>query len=84
MLNTLQNAPAMNPTFQVMEAQGSESHAVVTIEPLEQGYGHTLGNALRRVMLTSLPGAAITSVRIAGVDHQYSTLEGMMLLARSA
>lgn len=77
MLNTLLNAPAMNPTFQVTESEASATHALVTIEPLEQGFGHTLGNALRRVMLTSLPGAAITAVRIAGVDHQYSTLEGM-------
>jgi DNA-directed RNA polymerase subunit alpha len=49
----------------------------LVIEPLEQGYGHTLGNALRRVLLTSLPGAAITSVSIEGVEHQFTTLEGL-------
>ena len=58
-----------------MESDGKT--ASVVIEPLEPGYGHTLGNALRRVLLSSLPGSAITMVRIDGVDHQYSTLEGM-------
>ena len=47
------------------------------IEPLAQGYGHTIGNSLRRVLLGSLPGAAITQVKIAGVRHQFSTLPGM-------
>lgn len=47
------------------------------IEPLDQGYGHTIGNSLRRVLLTSLPGAAITSVKISGVRHQFSTLSGI-------
>jgi DNA-directed RNA polymerase subunit alpha len=67
----------MNPTFQVTEEKVTDTRSIVTIEPLEQGYGHTLGNAMRRVLLTSLPGYAITQVRIDGVDHQYSTLEGM-------
>lgn len=47
------------------------------IEPLEQGYGHTIGNSLRRVLLTSLSGAAITQVKISGVRHQFTTLSGM-------
>ena len=47
------------------------------LSPLEQGYGQTLGNALRRVLLTSLPGVAITSVLIDGISHQFTTLEGM-------
>ncbi len=47
------------------------------IEPLNPGFGHTLGNALRRVLLSSLPGGAVTYVKIAGVKHQFSTLEGM-------
>lgn len=47
------------------------------IEPLDQGYGHTVGNSLRRVLLTSLPGGAITQVKISGVRHQFSTLAGM-------
>ncbi|MGK2940069.1 MAG: DNA-directed RNA polymerase subunit alpha [Immundisolibacter sp.] len=49
----------------------------VTLEPLERGFGHTLGNALRRVMLSSLPGAAITEVQIDGALHEFTTLEGM-------
>lgn len=47
------------------------------ISPLPRGYGHTLANSLRRILLSSLEGAAVTSVRITGVDHEYSTLEGM-------
>lgn len=68
---------AMNPTFTVMEQNAMGNSATLAIEPLEQGYGHTLGNALRRVLLTSLPGHAITKVRVAGVDHQFTTLEGL-------
>lgn len=48
-----------------------------SIEPLDQGYGHTIGNSLRRVLLSSLPGAAITQVKIAGVRHQFSSMSGM-------
>ncbi|HEX9817825.1 MAG TPA: DNA-directed RNA polymerase subunit alpha [Patescibacteria group bacterium] len=67
----------MKPTFTVSEVSATAENAKLVIEPLEQGYGHTLGNALRRVLLTSLPGAAITSVTIDGVDHQFTTLEGL-------
>ncbi|OGJ37354.1 MAG: DNA-directed RNA polymerase subunit alpha [Candidatus Pacebacteria bacterium RIFOXYB1_FULL_39_46] len=67
----------MNPSFTVSEVEATASQARLVIEPLEQGYGHTLGNALRRVLLTSLPGSAITSVAINGVDHQFTTLEGL-------
>jgi DNA-directed RNA polymerase subunit alpha len=67
----------MNPSFGVAETNQTATSASLVIEPLEQGYGHTLGNALRRVLLTSLPGAAITSVSIEGVDHQFSTYEGL-------
>jgi DNA-directed RNA polymerase subunit alpha len=49
----------------------------ITLEPLERGFGHTLGNALRRILLSSMPGAAITSVVIDGVSHEYSTIEGV-------
>lgn len=49
----------------------------ITLEPLERGFGHTLGNALRRVLLSSMPGAAITDVEIDGVQHEYSSLEGV-------
>ncbi|MDH7454206.1 DNA-directed RNA polymerase subunit alpha [Luteimonas composti] len=53
------------------------NRAKVVIEPLERGYGHTLGNALRRVLLSSIPGFAITEVEIDGVLHEYSTIEGL-------
>jgi DNA-directed RNA polymerase subunit alpha len=52
-------------------------HAKVTMEPFERGYGHTLGNALRRVLLSSMPGYAPTEVKMAGVLHEYSTIEGV-------
>src|ERR1700740_614177 len=55
----------------------SPNHARVTMEPFERGYGHTLGNALRRVLLSSMPGHAATEVQIAGVVHEYSTLDGV-------
>ena len=48
----------------------SPSHARVTLEPLERGFGHTLGNALRRILLSSIPGAAVTEVEIDGVLHE--------------
>ena len=48
-----------------------------TIEPLDRGYGITLGNAMRRVLLTSIPGAAITHVKIEGVDHEFSSIKGV-------
>jgi DNA-directed RNA polymerase subunit alpha len=53
------------------------NHAKVTMEPFERGYGHTLGNALRRVLLSSMPGFAATEVQITGVLHEYSTIEGV-------
>jgi len=57
--------------------QMSATHAKVTLEPLERGFGHTLGNALRRILLSSMPGCAIADVEIEGVDHEYSTIEGV-------
>ena len=51
--------------------------ARVVIEPFERGFGHTLGNALRRVLLSSMPGAAITEVEIEGVLHEYTSIEGV-------
>ena len=53
------------------------NHAKVVMEPFERGYGHTLGNALRRVLLSSMPGYAPTEVQIAGVLHEYSTIDGV-------
>jgi DNA-directed RNA polymerase subunit alpha len=55
----------------------SSFHAKVTMEPFERGYGHTLGNALRRVLLSSMPGFAPTEVKINGVLHEYSTIDGV-------
>jgi DNA-directed RNA polymerase subunit alpha len=55
----------------------SPVHARVTMEPFERGFGHTLGNALRRILLSSLPGHAATEVSIEGVLHEYSTLDGV-------
>ncbi|MDO5504954.1 MAG: DNA-directed RNA polymerase subunit alpha [Pseudoxanthomonas suwonensis] len=55
----------------------TDTRAKVVIEPLERGYGHTLGNALRRVLLSSIPGFAITEVEIDGVLHEYTTVEGL-------
>jgi DNA-directed RNA polymerase subunit alpha len=55
----------------------SPRHARLTLEPLERGFGHTLGNALRRVLLSSMPGCAIAEVEIDGVLHEYTTIEGV-------
>jgi len=55
----------------------SSTRAQVTLEPLERGFGHTLGNALRRILLSSMPGCAITEVEIEGVLHEYSAIEGV-------
>ncbi|MCX2956109.1 MAG: DNA-directed RNA polymerase subunit alpha, partial [Candidatus Portiera aleyrodidarum] len=57
--------------------QISITHAKITLEPLERGFGHTLGNALRRILLSSMPGCAVTEVEIDGVLHEYSTKEGI-------
>ena len=57
--------------------QVSNTQAKVTLEPLERGFGHTLGAALRRILLSSMPGAAIVEVEIEGVLHEYSTIEGV-------
>lgn len=61
---------------QVGIEQLSPTHARVTLEPLERGFGHTLGNALRRILLSSMPGCAVTEVEIDGVLHEYSSKEG--------
>ena len=65
-------------TPQQIEVQSdSPFRAKVTLEPLERGFGHTLGNTLRRILLSSMPGCAITEVQIDGVLHEYSTMEGV-------
>lgn len=55
----------------------SPSHHKIVLEPFERGYGHTLGNALRRILLSSMPGAAVVEVRIENVLHEYSTIQGV-------
>lgn len=67
----------VNPVFKVKEEKIGENHSEFVIEPLEPGYGHTLGNALRRALLTSIPGAAVTSIKITGVKHKFSTIPGV-------
>ena len=67
----------LQPNFTVATEAIDTNHARLTIEPLEKGYGHTLGVSLRRVLLTSIEGSAVTKVRIDGIQHQFSSLEGM-------
>ena len=55
----------------------NSKHAKVTLEPLERGFGHTLGNALRRILLSSMPGCAVVEVEIEGVLHEYTSIEGV-------
>lgn len=67
----------IEPTFLVKTEKKDSGYGLFIIEPLEQGFGQTLGNSLRRVLLTSLPGAAVTSVKIENVKHQFSTIAGV-------
>lgn len=66
-----------DPMFKIKDEKVTDDYGEFIIEPLETGFGHTLGNALRRVLLTSIPGAAVTSVKIAGVKHKFSTIAGL-------
>jgi len=66
----------LKPRIIDVQAVGA-SHAKVTMEPFERGYGHTLGNALRRVLLSSMPGCAPTEVKISGVLREYSAIDGV-------
>src|SRR3989344_6059380 len=65
------------PNFKVTEEEVSENFGRFMIEPLDPGYGHTLGTALRRVLLISIPGSAVTSVKISGAKHKFSTMPGI-------
>jgi len=65
------------PILKVKEEKIEKDFGEFIIEPLEPGYGHTLGNALRRILLSSIPGAAVTSVKISGVRHKFSTIPGL-------
>ncbi len=65
------------PIFETKQETKDKNYAKFVISPLAQGYGVTLGNSLRRVLLTSLPGSAATSVKVSGIKHQFSALKGM-------
>ncbi|QGG80837.1 DNA-directed RNA polymerase subunit alpha [Litorivicinus lipolyticus] len=62
---------------QIQVKELSQTKAKITLEPLERGFGHTLGNALRRILLSSMPGCAVTEARIKGVEHEYSAVDGI-------
>jgi len=66
------------PKIEVVEINDDCTYGKFTVEPLERGYGITLGNSLRRILLSSLPGAAVTSVKINGVLHEFSTIPGVV------
>ena len=68
---------SISPRIERAEYKEHEFYARFVVEPLERGFGHTLGNALRRSLLSSLPGAAVTSVQIDGVQHEFSTIPGV-------
>lgn len=65
------------PTLEVVEVSDDGRYGKFTLKPLESGYGTTIGNSLRRVLLSSLPGVAVTSVKIDGVMHEFSTIDGV-------
>ena len=65
------------PKIEIVEISEDNRYGKFVCEPLERGYGTTLGNSLRRILLSSLPGAAITSIRIDGVLHEFSTIPGV-------
>ena len=65
------------PRIELVEKSEDNTYGKIVVEPLERGYGTTLGNSLRRVLLSSLPGAAITSIKIEGVQHEFSTIPGV-------
>jgi len=74
MLNTISSL--LKPRLVEVVTKNS-NHARVVIEPLERGFGHSIGNALRRVLLSAIPGCAVTDVEIDGVQHEYTTIEGV-------
>lgn len=66
------------PRIELIEISEDNTYGKIVIEPLERGYGTTLGNSMRRVLLSSLPGAAVTSIKIEGVQHEFSTIPGVL------
>ena len=65
------------PKISCVELNDEKTYGKFVVEPLERGYGSTLGNSLRRILLSSLPGVAATSVKIDGVLHEFSTINGV-------
>ena len=65
------------PRIECIEPPDDDSYGKYVVEPLERGYGTTLGNSLRRILLSSLPGTAVTTVKIAGIQHEFSTIPGV-------
>ncbi|HHX14449.1 MAG TPA: DNA-directed RNA polymerase subunit alpha [Clostridiales bacterium] len=65
------------PTIECIYSEDDQNYGMFVVEPLERGYGTTLGNSLRRILLSSLPGAAVTSVKIDGILHEFSTIPGV-------
>ena len=65
------------PRIECIETPADDSYGKYVVEPLERGYGTTLGNSLRRVLLSSLPGTAVTSIKIAGIQHEFATIPGV-------
>lgn len=65
------------PRIELVEVSADDTYGKVVLEPLERGYGTTLGNSMRLVLLSSLPGAAVTSIKIEGVQHEFSTIPGV-------
>ena len=65
------------PTIECIYSESDKNYGKFIVEPLERGYGTTLGNSLRRILLSSLPGAAVTSIRIDGILHEFSTIPGV-------
>lgn len=66
------------PDYKITEYQENNHYAKFEIEPLERGFGTTIGNAMRRVLLSSLPGSAVTSIKIDGVLHEFQKIEGVV------
>ena len=66
------------PNIECLEINEENNYAKFVCEPLERGYGITLGNSLRRILLSSLPGAAITSIKVDGVQHEFTTIPGIV------
>ena len=65
------------PEYKITEYDQSKNYGKFELEPLERGFGTTIGNALRRVMLSSMPGSAVTSIKIDGVMHEFQKIEGL-------